>query len=389
MLATTRRVGPDGLADKTRELDGGPSGRAEVEWVRELVAAKTNAHLAAAELDARVDHRSLKAQADEALANGDLATAAVLSREPTQHVGKNGTAIERRGGKSERAEVNQAVEEANEETFRKVVALFEDQGRAMPMPEGHNQAQALREARRPPAVLSLPLTSGQGQIVVNRRLARALQGRSGTQTGEGTVTASPPSAEELSAEAADLWSPILDQALAQTLRATRQLLAWAKERASAFAENTRLPSDLKELVRRLRRFKANLLKFSRRLDAVRRAERLCHMAEQSWEDFTVNHAQPGPSWSSKDWTQRRGRRLSTLEMRTQELAEVRALVTPEQQAVCEEEAEVAGKHLEAWSQELLGRYRLPSEPAEILEGQESAIPAPTLAPGVHRRPRLH
>ncbi|MBZ3928920.1 plasmid mobilization protein [Xanthomonas citri pv. thirumalacharii] len=388
-MATTRRVGPDGLADKTRELDGGPSGRAEVEWVRELVAAKTNAHLAAAELDARVDHRSLKAQADEALANGDLATAAVLSREPTQHVGKNGTAIERRGGKSERAEVNQAVEEANEETFRKVVALFEDQGRAMPMPEGHNQAQALREARRPPAVLSLPLTSGQGQIVVNRRLARALQGRSGTQTGEGTVTASPPSAEELSAEAADLWSPILDQALAQTLRATRQLLAWAKERASAFAENTRLPSDLKELVRRLRRFKANLLKFSRRLDAVRRAERLCHMAEQSWEDFTVNHAQPGPSWSSKDWTQRRGRRLSTLEMRTQELAEVRALVTPEQQAVCEEEAEVAGKHLEAWSQELLGRYRLPSEPAEILEGQESAIPAPTLAPGVHRRPRLH
>lgn len=80
VLATTRRVGPDGLADKTRELDGGPSGRAEVEWVRELVAAKTNAHLAAAELDARVDHRSLKAQADEALANGDLATAAVLSR---------------------------------------------------------------------------------------------------------------------------------------------------------------------------------------------------------------------------------------------------------------------------------------------------------------------
>ncbi|MBV7307065.1 hypothetical protein KW404_21730, partial [Xanthomonas vasicola pv. vasculorum] len=106
-------------------------------------------------------------------------------------------------------------------------------------------------------------------------------------------------------------------------------------------------------------------------------------------DFTVNHAQPGPSWSSKDWMQRRGRRLSTLEMRTQELAEVRALVTPEQQAMCEEEAEVAGKHLEAWSQELLGRYRLASEPAEILEGQESAMPAPTLAPGVHRRPRLH
>jgi hypothetical protein len=389
VLATTRRVGPDGLADKTRELDGGPSGRAEVEWVRELVAAKTNAHLAAAELDARVDHRSLKAQANEALANGDLATAAVLSREPTHHVGKNGTAIERRGGKSERAEVNQAVEEANEETFRKLVALFEDQGRAMPVPEGHDQAQAVREARRPPAVLSLPLSSGQGQIVVNRRLARAMEGRSGMEAGEGRAATVPLSADELFAEAVDLWSPILDQALAQTLGATRQLLAWAKERALAFAENTRLPSDLKELVRRLRRFKVSLLKFSRRLDAVRRAERLCHMAEQSWEDLTVNHAQPGPSWSSKDWTQRRGRRLSTLEMRTQELAEVRALVTPEQRAMCEEEAAAAASHLEAWSHELLGRYRLASEPAELLDGQDLATPSPTTAPGVRRRPRLH
>jgi hypothetical protein len=70
ILATTRRLGPDGFLDKTRELDGGPAGRAEVEWIRELVAATTNAHLEAANLDVRVDHRSLKAQSDEALARG-------------------------------------------------------------------------------------------------------------------------------------------------------------------------------------------------------------------------------------------------------------------------------------------------------------------------------
>lgn len=38
VLATTPRLGPEGFTDKTKELDGGPSGRAEVEWVRELVA---------------------------------------------------------------------------------------------------------------------------------------------------------------------------------------------------------------------------------------------------------------------------------------------------------------------------------------------------------------
>ncbi|UNW12035.1 MobA/MobL family protein [Xanthomonas phaseoli pv. phaseoli] len=97
VLATTRRVAPHGLADKTRELDGGPSGRAEVQWLRELIAVTTNAHLAAAEIAATVDHRSLKDQAEEALSSGDLARAAVLSRDPTRHMGKEATAIERRG----------------------------------------------------------------------------------------------------------------------------------------------------------------------------------------------------------------------------------------------------------------------------------------------------
>ncbi|KEZ95002.1 plasmid mobilization protein, partial [Xanthomonas vasicola pv. vasculorum NCPPB 895] len=125
VLATTRRVGPGGLTDKTRELDGGPSGRAEVEWVRELVASTINAHLEKAALEIRVDHRSLAAQADDALARGDLAAAAVLSREPTQHVGKNGTALARRGQPSERSDANRRIEETNEETFQKLIAVFE------------------------------------------------------------------------------------------------------------------------------------------------------------------------------------------------------------------------------------------------------------------------
>jgi len=117
ILATTRRLAPDGFADKTRELDGGPAGRAEIEWVREMVARVTNAHLAAAEVDTTVDHRSLDAQAQAALDRGDFGAALALTRQPTKHVGKNASALFRRGMDSERADVTAGIERANTEQF--------------------------------------------------------------------------------------------------------------------------------------------------------------------------------------------------------------------------------------------------------------------------------
>ncbi len=59
ILATTRRLGPEGFGDKTRELDVGPSGKVQVQWIREMVAATTNAHLEAAGHTSTIDHRSL------------------------------------------------------------------------------------------------------------------------------------------------------------------------------------------------------------------------------------------------------------------------------------------------------------------------------------------
>ncbi|NEK79487.1 MAG: plasmid mobilization protein, partial [Xanthomonas perforans] len=106
-----------------------------------------------------------------------------------------------------------------------------------------------------------------------------------------------------------------------------------RERVAAFADEARLRPDLNELLRRLRRFKAAAMKFARRLLAVRRAEKLHHMAENSWNDFVANNPEPGPSWMQGGWNQRRGRRLSTLESRTAEMADARARVTPEEQAL--------------------------------------------------------
>nr|WP_244667850.1 MobA/MobL family protein [Xanthomonas sp. D-99] len=310
VLATTRRMGPDGLTDKTKELDGGPSGRVEVQWVRELIASTINAHLEKAALELRVDHRSLAAQADDALARGDLAAAAVLSREPTKHVGKNGTALARRGQPSERSDENRRIEETNEETFRKLIAVFEQEGRAMPVPDGHSQA------RRPSDGLSLPLGPGAGHIEVSRSMATIARGLGLMEAEEAKPSRAPRSVAELAEEASDEWGVAAqaDPRLAQTLQATLDLLQWIRERVTAFAEAAQLRPDLNELLRRLRRFKAATMKFARRLLAVRRAEKLHHMAENAWHDFLANNPEPGTSWTQGDWKQRRGRRLSTLDV---------------------------------------------------------------------------
>ncbi|WP_115512346.1 MULTISPECIES: MobA/MobL family protein [Xanthomonas] len=393
VLATTRRIGPDGLTDKTRELDGGPSGRAEVEWVRQLVASSINAHLEKAELEIRVDHRSLAAQADDALARGDLAAAAVLSREPTKHVGKNGTALARRGQPSERFEANQLIEETNEETLRKLIAVFEQEGRAMPVPDGHSQAQAEREARQPSDVLSLPLRRGAGHIEVSPSMATIARGLGLMEAEEAKPPREPRSVAELAEEASDEWGVAVqaDPRLAKTLHATLDLLQWIRERVTAFAEEVRLRPDLNELLRRLRRFKVAAMKFARRLLAVRRAEKLHHMAENSWNDFVANNPEPGPSWMQGEWKQRRGRRLSTLESRTAELADARTRVTPEEQALCEKEASASAAHLEVWSRDMLQRYPLELDMAAKPDEQRpspaiSASPAPAHVP---KPPRFH
>lgn len=88
ILMTTRRLGPEGLTEKTRELDDLKRGPKEVERWRARFAEITNQHLKEAGLDIRVDHRSLAAQG--------------IDREPTKHLGPTATAIERRTGEESR-----------------------------------------------------------------------------------------------------------------------------------------------------------------------------------------------------------------------------------------------------------------------------------------------
>ena len=254
------------------------------------MAATTNAHLEAANLDVRLDHRSLKAQADETLARGDLIAAAVLSRAPTRHLGKDASAIARRGEYSELGERNRSIREANQDAFGEVLARFEQEGHALAAPEGRSEAQTVREAKR--SSINQTLAFSDGQIVVSHGLGKAI----GERCSDGSTEDAPreaPSVEAIRIEVVRQGDALTDElavhALHSTLKAVRALASGevvpveCKEHRSA----------LNALLLGLKRFAAALVRFPKRLKAVRRAIRLRHMAEQAWDDFVANHPEPG------------------------------------------------------------------------------------------------
>jgi len=113
ILFSTRVLGAEGFGAKIRVLDDRAKGPEEVEALRRTVADLTNNYLAAAGVPERVDHRTLSVQAREAEARGHYGKAAELTREPTVHLGRAGTALARRGGPDERAALNAALAASN------------------------------------------------------------------------------------------------------------------------------------------------------------------------------------------------------------------------------------------------------------------------------------
>ncbi|MGA7537842.1 MAG: MobQ family relaxase [Steroidobacteraceae bacterium] len=98
LLATTREVTPEGLGPKTGlDMVGGtrselglPPSRQEFRTLRARWAELTNEALRQANMEARVDHRTLEAQG--------------IDREPTHYLPRNALAAQRRGERSEVAE---------------------------------------------------------------------------------------------------------------------------------------------------------------------------------------------------------------------------------------------------------------------------------------------
>ena len=113
ILLTTRRLTAAGFTEKTRELDDLKSG--EIGRWRARFAEVQNERLREAGVEARVDHRSLEAQA--------------IDREATIHLGPTATALERRGVPTRLGESNRAVQASHAERQRDAEATRETERR--------------------------------------------------------------------------------------------------------------------------------------------------------------------------------------------------------------------------------------------------------------------
>jgi len=113
ILFTTRRMDEDGLGAKTRELDVIQTSRGEVEHIREYAASLINSYLEDAGSAERVDHRSYKDRG--------------IDQTPTEHLGVEAAALERKGEPSRIGDENREIAERNGslETLKNELAIIE------------------------------------------------------------------------------------------------------------------------------------------------------------------------------------------------------------------------------------------------------------------------
>lgn len=366
ILATTRRMDADGLKDKTRELDGGPSGRGEVEWIRQMVGEAINAHLAAAGVSARVDHRSLKNQAAEAAEQGDELTAAELSRIPGLHLGKDATALHRRGVDTVLKQGNDGIHQANSAAWDRAVAQMAGEGRLMEAASDQAISVGPREVPSHAAIQSMLSPGGATRLVNGGREAMPV----GAVADEGARQPQAIASKQAMKAVLEIWAEAWIEVLRDRLKFTRRLLRSSAALISTHVAAPRLRGDLEELLLRLKKLKRDSLRFKRRLKAEDRAQHVLAQAEFALENFESQNPRPG-LLNRSDWSRRRARRVRAFELGRLEYQRAHEATGPKAQEDYNRRTGESLVQLENWSEVLLRRY-------PVLEGAPTDAPAATI-----------
>jgi hypothetical protein len=203
LLATTREVTPEGLGPKTGlDMEGGirselglPPSREEFKTLRARWAELTNGALQEANIEARVDHRTLTAQG--------------IDRAPTPYLPKSALLAQRRGERSEvadriRERQRQRLSERKEKMERSVPGIRAE-GPAAAASAGAAAAGAAREKPQPRREAAVPqdMDARRQQAVRDWLEYRAASQR---PTGsEGNESSPPRTLEEIRRQAVAAW----------------------------------------------------------------------------------------------------------------------------------------------------------------------------------------
>jgi len=196
--------------------------------------------------------------------------------------------------------------------------------------------------------------------------------------------------QELLEGIVETWRELVSAGAEAALTWTRRVVEHAAAGASAFTDSSAVWTKLREVLRSMKQLKHRLSAYSRRQQAERRAIRLVHMAEQSWEEFNTNHPRPGCPWPEHEWRARRARRLVALERRSAELEKARKLTTPEERAACDASVLESQARLEACS-DALARDGLVEAlpPNEGVATDMTGVDFTVRPPGSRPSPRFH
>jgi len=312
MMATTRRIGPLGLDGKTRELDGGATGRAEVEWTRQMVARVINQHLEQAAVSARVDHRSLEDQRANAESRGDLAAALVLTREPTIHLGKHATALERKGEATALGAFNGAI--------------------------GQVPPRAADALSHPDEIRITPKAKPRSNTP---RLA-TVEGRRGA-------------AREAYAEARQLWATGTVGPSQALFVYTPRILSYYAARLKAHIDTQTFAVHLRQLVRYMKAVVHETGRLLREQAAEKRAKAEWEAARKELQAFDAEHPKP-MLWPRREWQQRRDRRLTAVSERRSAWRKAREAIGEDAQQRYAQELHERIQSLENWSAEMLQEF---------------------------------
>ena len=187
LLLTMRRLDPTNKTGFGKKETAWNS-RALLQTWRQAWAGHVNRALERAAIPERVDHRTLEAQRQDALARGDWDQAASLDREPEPKLGRAAAALERQGQRTERGDLLREVHARNalrREAYA-LVAAFGERAKAAFLELRERTGDALTAfaswARERQAVL---LDTGRDLLA---RLRNAITpGRPAPGTAEPTV----------------------------------------------------------------------------------------------------------------------------------------------------------------------------------------------------------
>jgi hypothetical protein len=291
-------------------------------------------------------------------------------------VGKDATALHRRGVVCQRMETNEAIADGNEESFQRLLSQFEKEGRLVPIPEGHSHVRAQEDAQantgeRARGAVMPGMTP---TLFVPPRRRRTLAANAQGDAGTDPQLAREEEVRRVMIEAASLWLEDFASNIQSSFVATNKFLCHHAERVAQFAHSAVFRIDVSQLLLYLKQLKHDVLRFERRMKAEDHAAHLLGQAEHDLARFDAQHPKPA-LWTKREWAKRRERRALTVQARHEEHRAARQQTGPEAQSHYNQRVQSSARNLEILSQSMLKHFPVDAD-VEPIEPPDAPVDEP-------------